>query len=290
MFAEEKLSVIFLALYFITYFFANKHTIPVLKLVAHWCRWFSFAFFLSYLLVIFELSSRPDWVHFIIGMGLWFILETLFFRVSVQLLNSSEVPLFPKYQRDSIDNLWPINNRALKIKDYLLNESFENIGVIKAELMKGFSIRQSMFLDKTKNVRVNVVFIPNAKNEIKCYFSLFSINNNGDYLITDNLNIPFGGFYPDHWSVNRYPLCQSLDKLRKKHILKMEVIGLNWEVLDTDLLNKVNKCQLELETINQKMGFFSYSEEEANAQITSEGSNRICLEMWLLSYLGKTFH
>ena len=70
----------------------------------------------------------------------------------------------------------------------------------------------------------------------------------------------------------------------------MKANGLNWEVLDTDLLNKVNQCQMELETINQKMGFFSYTEEEAKAQITSEGSNRICLEMWLLSYLGKTFH
>ena len=83
-------------------------------------------------------------------MGLWFILETLFFRVSVQLLNSSEVPLFPKYQRDSIDNLWPINNRALKIKDYLLNESFENIGVIKAELMKGFPYGSRCFWVKQK--------------------------------------------------------------------------------------------------------------------------------------------
>lgn len=289
MFAVEKLAIVFLTLYFITQYFGNKYTLPILKLISHWCRWLCFAGFFTYFLVVFELSFRPDWVHWITGMAVWFFLETLFFRVSVQLLNLSEIPLFPKYQRDTIDNLWPINQRALKIKDYLIHKSFKNVGVIKANLSQNLSIRQALFLDDSERIRINVVFLPNAKQEIICYVSLFSLNESGLYLITDNQNVPFGGFYPEHWSVNRYPLCDSLPKLLKKHRAMMKTKHTNWQLLETDLLQTMNQCQAELEVINEKMGFFNHSSDSAKSQISSEGSHRICIEMWLLSYFGKTF-
>lgn len=290
MFAEEKWAIVFLALYIIARFFSDKHTIPFLKVASHWFRWLSFACFFSFLLVFFKLSFRPDWVHFISGIGLWFILETIFFRVSIQLLNLSEVPLFPKYHRDTMDSLWPINKRAIQIKEYLLNKSFKNLGLIKAELSKDLLIRQSMFLDASKRIRINVVFIPNAKQEVICYFSIFSLSEEGMYMITDNQNMPFGGFYPEHWSVHRYPLCHSLAKLLKKHVQRMNSSDTSWDVLEIDVLRKINQCQAELESINHKMGFFNYSKDEQIPRITAEGSHRICIEMWLLSYFGRTYN
>ena len=58
-----------------------------------------------------------------------------------------------------------------------------------------------------------------------------------------------------------------------------------------DLLQKMNQCQAELEVINEKMGFFNHSSDSAkSSRISSEGNHRICIEMWLLSYFGKTFN
>ena len=52
---------------------------------------------------------------------------------------------------------------------------------------------------------------------INYFIPVFSLKSDGEYLITDNQNMPFGGFYPDHWTVNRFPVCHSLKKLLKKH-------------------------------------------------------------------------
>ena len=122
------------------------------------------------------------------------------------MLNISEMDLFPKYKNDTNENLWPINKEVLKIKDLLSEEGFKEEKTLKAEIIAHLVIRQAVFLDEARKVRLNVLFIPNAKNEIKLFYSLFSQKTSGEYLLTDNQNMPFGGYYPNHWTVNRYPI------------------------------------------------------------------------------------
>jgi hypothetical protein len=54
----------------------NRFGVPVFAVVGRWLRWIVFAGWLAFLLRHFELSFRPDWVHFITGLALWFLFET----------------------------------------------------------------------------------------------------------------------------------------------------------------------------------------------------------------------
>lgn len=204
------------------------------------------------------------------------------------MLNISEMDLFPKYKNDTNENLWPINKEVLKIKDLLSQEGFKEEETLKAEIIAHLVIRQAVFLDEARKVRLNVLFIPNAKNEIKLFYSLFSHKTSGEYLLTDNQNMPFGGYYPDHWTVNRYPISHSLKKLLKKHREAMSESEGEWTEVEGDIRTKTNRLQWELEKKNREMGFLNEPNREDKQQISSEGCFRIWIEMWLLAYFGKT--
>ena len=196
--------------------------------------------------------------------------------------------LFPKYKNDTGHNLWPINKRVLKIKELLRNEGYKLEETLKAQIVGHLTIRQAVFFNKDHTIRLNILFIPNTKNEIQLFYSLFSLRSDGKYLITDNQNMPFGGFYPDNWTVNRFPVCHSLKKLLKKHQEAMKTTCGMWSQFEGDIRTKTNHLQLELEQKNREMGFLNEPNQEDTHLISSEGSFRIWIEMWMLAYFGKT--
>ena len=288
MFVSKELTLLLLAVYCLSHILSKQLPIRIIRLFSHWARWLTFACAFSLMLTFFEWSNRADWVHFISGLAAWFILETLYYKISIHMLNISEMDLFPKYKNDTNENLWPINKEVLKIKDLLSEEGFKEEETLKAEIIAHLVIRQAVFLDEARKVRLNVLFIPNAKNEIKLFYSLFSHKTSGEYLLTDNQNMPFGGYYPDHWTVNRYPISHSLKKLLKKHREAMSESEGEWTELEGDIRTKTNRLQWELEKKNREMGFLNEPNREDNQQISSEGCFRIWIEMWLLAYFGKT--
>lgn len=288
MFVSKELTLLLLAVYCLSHILSKQLPIRIIRLFSHWARWLTFACAFSLMLTYFEWSNRADWVHFISGLAAWFILETLYYKISIHMLNISEMDLFPKYKNDTNENLWPINKEVLKIKDLLSEEGFKEEETLKAEIIAHLVIRQAVFLDETRKIRLNVLFIPNAKNEIKLFYSLFSHKTSGEYLLTDNQNMPFGGYYPDHWTVNRYPISHSLKKLLKKHREAMSESEGEWSVVEGDIRTKTNRLQWELEKKNREMGFLNEPNREDKQQISSEGCFRIWIEMWLLAYFGKT--
>ena len=288
MFVSKELLLLLLAVYCLLHILNQLFSIRILELINHWVRWLSFACGFSWVLTFFEWSMRPDWVHFISGLAVWFILETLYYKISIHMVNISEMNLFPKYTNDTDENLWPINKEVLKVKDWLSKEGFKNEETLKAEVVAHLTIRQAVFLDEARTIRLNVLFIPNPRNEIKLYYSLFSLSASGDCLMTDNQNMPFGGYYPDHWTVNRFPVCHSLETLLKKHQAAMKSKGVEWSKIDGDMRTKTNRLQWELERKNREMGFLNEPNREDKQQISSEGCFRIWTEMWMLAYLGKT--
>ena len=288
MFVSKELTLLLLAVYFFTHVLSKQLPMRIFKLISHWMRWLTFACAFSLMLTFFGWSSRPDWVHFISGLAVWFILETLYYKISIHLLNISEMELFPKYKNDNDDNLWPINKEVLKIKEWLRKEGFKSEETLKAQIVAHLTIRQAVFFDETQTIRLNILFIPSAKNETKLFYSLFSQKSNGEYLITDNQNRPFGGFYPDHWTVNRFPICHSLKNLLKKHREGMNSSQGTWSQIEGDIRTKTNHLQWELEKKNREMGFLNEPNREDAQSISSEGCFRIWTEMWMLAYLGRT--
>lgn len=288
MFVSKELTLLLLAIYIILLILNKTLTIRIFGLIGHWVRWLIFACMFSLILTFFEWSNRPDWVHFISGLAIWFILETLYYKMTIHMLNISEMDLFPKYTSDTNDNLWPLNNEVLKIKELLSKEGFKSGETLKAQIIAHLTIRQAVYLDEAKKIRLNILFIPNAQNEIQLYYSLFSLKRSGEYWITDNQNMPFGGYYPDHWTVNRFPVCHSLNRLLKKHREAMQASQEEWSQLDEDVRTKTNRLQWELEKKNREMGFLNEPNRNNKQQISSEGCFRIWTEMWLLAYFGKT--
>ena len=288
MFVSKELTLLLFVIYFFTHVLSKKLPIRIFKLISHWFRWLTFAFAFSLMLTFFEWSSRPDWVHFISGLAIWFILETLYYKISIHLLNISEMELFPKYKNDTDNNLWPNDKSILKIKELLRKEGFKSEETLKAQIVVHLIIRQAVFLNEDQTIRLNVLFIPNAKNKIQLFYSLFSLKSDGECLITDNQNMPFGGFYPDHWTVNRFPVCHSLKKLLNKHKEAMRTARGTWSQIEGDILTKTNRLQFELERKNREMGFLNEPNQEHAHRISSEGCFRIWTEMWMLAYLGRT--
>ena len=288
MFVSKELTLVLLAVYLIMLIFSKQFPMRIFSLISHWARWLSFACAFSLMLTFFEWSNRPDWVHFVSGLALWFVLETLFYKISIHMLNISDMELFPKYKHDTNENLWPITKEVLQIKEFLSAEGFKSEEILKAQIVSNITIRQAVFLDDSQKIRLNVLFIPHANHETKIFYSLFSMHTSGETLITDNQNMPFGGYYPENWTVNRFPVCHSLKQLLKKH---RELVGEKKEALvalNEDMRTNTNRLQWELEKRNREMGFLKIPDSEDKRRISPEGCFRIWTEMWLLAYFGKT--
>ena len=75
------------------------------------------------------------------------------------------------------------------------------------------SLRVSIYHDAQANVRVQVTFIPQANGAISVCYAVTSVGADGSRYLTDNLYIPFAGFYPENWFVERAPWRRSLPRL-----------------------------------------------------------------------------
>jgi hypothetical protein len=76
--------------------------------------------------------------------------------------------------------------------------------------------------------------------------------------VTDNLYIPFGGFYPEDWFVDRRPCCRSLPRLlalHRKRISRRWAAGL--VPFAVEPMADLNDAQRELDRVNTELGFLN---------------------------------
>jgi hypothetical protein len=64
--------------------------------------------------------------------------------------------------------------------------------------------------DEDATLRLHVLFVPQENGAITVCFSLATRTAARRRYVTDNLYIPFGGFYPESWHVERSPWRRSL--------------------------------------------------------------------------------
>jgi hypothetical protein len=108
--------------------------------------------------------------------------------------------------------------------------------------------------------------------------------------VTDNTFLPFGGFYPENWFLERRPLTRNFSRLFKSHKKRIEntkEVFVDW---DEEVVDDVNQQQKMLEKVNTDMGFlFPIHQREEYGKITWEGRYRVWKEIWMLNYFGKAF-
>ncbi len=260
---------------------------PVLAIPIRWLRWVLFALFAAQTNELLVLVDRPFWVVAATVFLLWFLLESGFNWLKVSAISLSSMPLFPRYVVNSSGDEWPTQKRLLKVRDWLRENQFVHLQALKAELGGGIWLRTSVYQNHDNTLRLHVLFVPQENGAITvCYSLATQVTGNRRY-VTDNLYIPFGGFYPESWQVERSPWRRSLLRLVARHRARLEKSGeqvLPWEINPID---DINQQQQHMEMINTELGYLlPHADREEFGKITPEGRFRIWKEAWLLDYLG----
>ena len=261
---------------------------PLLSIIDRWLRWLVFAFGGAQICIDFQLVNRPYGVLVAVFFIVWFLGETLLNWLRIHALSVSPLPLFPRYEANEDGDEWPIQPRLLKLREWLRAQNFKQVQALKAELGNSVYLRVSVYQNPEATTRVQVTFIPQASGAITVCYALVSLTNDGQRYVTDNLYVPFAGFYPEHWFVERAPWYRSLSGLLAKHRARLARSGAVLEPFSVDPLADLNTTQQELDRVNTELGFLhNPPQREDLGKITHEGRYRVWKEIWMLNYLGR---
>jgi hypothetical protein len=262
---------------------------PVVRIAERWLRWIVISFGGAQLCRNADLIDRPFWVLAIAVFIGWFLLETLYNWLAIAALSVSPFPLFPRYALNGSGEEWPIQPRFLKIREWLRAQGFRQVQALKAEVGGDIYLRVSVYQDEAALLRIQVTFLPQNSGAIDVCYSLMSTAADGSRYVTDNLNIPFGGFYPADWYVDRRPCCRSLQRLLAIHRRRVSAMGRELATFAVDPMMDLNDAQRELDQVNTELGFLNpQGAREENGKITHEGRYRVWKEIWMLNYLGRS--
>jgi hypothetical protein len=262
---------------------------PVLAIFVRWMRWLLFAFGGAYIALDWGWSGRPFWVLAVSLFLLWFVLETLYNWLAISALSQSPLPLFPRYVANASGEEWPTHRRLLKVREWLRANRFVQVQALRAEIAPGVHLRVSVYQEQDSRTRLQVTFIPQANGAISVCYTLSSRTNDGLRYVTDNLYLPFGGFYPENWLVERNPWVRSLPRLLRRHRHRLTATGEIAEPWTEDPEEDLNHQQFELERLNVELGFLlPQDQRDEYGKMTFEGRFRVWREVWMLDYFGRS--
>lgn len=268
---------------------AGRLHMPILHVFARWIRWFLFAALFSFFLEIFEISFRPLWVHMLTGCALWFVLETSYNWIAIKALSRSDLPLFPSFSLNRDGDEWPADKEFIDIKDWLKQNGFRRIASLKAELFEDIVLRASVYESLDKLTRIQILFLPKRKGGSSACYTIQNQGSENERIITDNQFLPYGGYYPESWQLERKPLVGSVQRLLKAHRKRVERSRIELTAYDEEPLEQLNDQQRILERLNTETGFLiPRPRQDEEGKISQEGRYRLWKEMWLLAYFGRS--
>lgn len=267
----------------------QRRASPVLSIADRWLRWFVFAFGAAYLCTEYKLIERPFWVLAVAFFIVWFLIETLYNWLAITAHSLSPLPLFPRYAVNTSGEEWPVQPRLLKAREWLRAQGFRQVQALKAEIGGGVYLRISVYQDAQAMLRVQVTFIPQASGAISVCYAVSSMAADDSRYLTDNLYIPFAGFYPENWYVERLPWRRSLRALIARHRNRLLRAGVQTVPFESEPITDLNSVQHELDRLNTELGFLHpHAEREDYGKFTQEGRYRVWKEIWMLNYLGRS--
>lgn len=262
---------------------------PMVSILDRWLRWFVFAFGAAQMCSHYQLIDRPYWVLVVVFFIVWFLGETLYNWLAISALSVSPLPLFPRYVLNQSGEEWPVQPRLLRVREWLRAQGFRQTQALKAEIGGGIFLRVSVYQNPEATIRVQVTFIPQPSGVLSVCYAVTSITEDGSRYVTDNLYIPFAGFYPEKWFVERAPWRRSLPRLLARHRARLAQAKEKLAPFDTEPLADLNAAQSELDQLNTALGFLHpHHEREDLGKITHEGRYRVWKEIWMLNYLGRS--
>ncbi len=262
---------------------------PRLSIVNRWILWLGSAAGGAFFITHYQWTERPFWVLALILALVWFLGETVYTWLVIHAMSVSSVPLFPKFALNSLGDEWPTHPRFLRIRDQLRAAGFRPVQALRAEVGPGVYLRLSVYQDVAQKTRAHVMFLPHAAGGIGVALSLSSQAESGQRWVTDNLYLPFGGFYPENWRVERNPWRRSWASLWARHQKRVASANEALVAWNQEPLVDVNAQQRELDRVNTEMGFlFPPAQREDLGKMSHEGRYRVWKEVWMLNYFGRT--
>ncbi len=262
---------------------------PLLAIAIRWLRWAVFSLFAAETALRFEWVDRPFWVTAGAAMLIWLLLESVFNWLRVSAISQSPFPLFPQFTSNTAGDEWPVQPRFVRLREWLRAHQFSPVQALKADVGGGVWLRVSIYQSADHLHRLQITFLPQPGGNITVCYSLSSEGADGRRWVTDNFYLPFGGFYPENWLVERRPWTRRLSRMLSRHQKRLARSGANLVPWETPPLEDLNRQQQQMDQLNIEMGFLlPHAEREEHGKITPEGRYRVWMESWLLSYLGWT--
>lgn len=263
---------------------------PSASILARWALWFFAAVGMAIILNEFHVTTKPMWATALFCWLLWMLIETLYNWLAIDALSRSGLPLFPKYKLNDNGSEWPTGKSFIKLRETLRNLQLRFISSAVGQLGSDECVRCPSYENADKTLRIYIFFIPTAGGALQAFYSIVTLLDDGRRLVTDNVYMPFGGFYPDNEMLERRPLVRSLRRLMKIHERRLRACGAKAAAWALDPVMDLNNEQQELEQLNISLGFLvepALREEFGN--ISREGRYRLWKEIWMLNYLGRPF-
>jgi len=250
-----------------------------------WARWLTVSLGGAYLVYELEWAHRPFWTLAALFFLLWLLLETLYTWMAIAALSRSDMSLFPRFEENDSGEEWPANTQAIALRSWLRQKGFRKVQALVSDIGHGALLRASVYQNPEDTARVQVLFVPHGNGLISHSLSFTSQTADGRRIVTDNLYLPYGGFYPESWEVKRLPWRRSENSLLKTH--ERRVRSLELLPFETSPKEDLNYQQRQLELTNIEEGFlFPPDMQEEQGRITWEGRYRVWKEALLLNYLG----
>ncbi len=267
----------------------QRRASPVLAIFNRWLRWLIFGFGLAKITLDFGWSDRPYWVLSAVFLLGYSLIETVYRWLEIKAVSLSPIPLFPRFAVNSSGDEWPTQPRLLKERDWLRQTGFKSVQSLRAEIAPSIYLRMSVYERLEGNVRVQILFLPQPGGNIVMCASFLSQTEDGTRYVTDNLYLPFAGFYPENWLVDRNPWRRSLSSLLRRHEARLALESEALRTWEIEPLADLNAQQHALEQVNTELGFlFPHHEREEYGKMTSEGRYRVWKEAWSLNYFGRS--
>ena len=260
---------------------------PIIAIFSRWARWMFVSLLIAGLLHEFADTGYGFPVLAVVAILLWFVLETVYNWIAISILSRSELPLFPKFEENSKGEEWPSNRASIALKDWLRDNGFRKKQALVSNLEEMVLMRVSIYENADATVRLHVLFLPNPRGGSIVCLTCNSVTHSGSTIVTDNVFLPFGGFYPENWDVERSPWSRSPARVHKRHLERIDAKAESLMPFVLTPLEQINEDQRQVEQLNRDLGFLnSVAEEEELGRLTTAGKARIWQEIWTLAYLG----
>jgi hypothetical protein len=266
---------------------AAREGSPLIALFGRWIRWIFLATLVAGATWIFGWSGYGFPTLLLVSLLGLFLIETAYNWIAISALSKSELPLFPRFEENDRGDEWPSTPAFIRIKDWIRQNDYQKAQALVSTLGDTVLMRLSVYENEAGTERLQVLFLPNPRGNTAVCFSFVSVTRGGRTLLTDNVFLPFGGFYPENWEVERRPWTRSPGKLLERHRARIDAAAEPLAPFVISPLEQINEDQRRVERINRELGFLrEISGEPGESRLTTAGKARVWQEVWTLSYLG----